>query len=240
MASKIEWTTNTWNPIRAVNRETGGRGHFCEHVSEGCRHCYAERMQPRFNNPVRFAAQDRDKVDLVLDDDVLTKPLRWRKPRRVFVCSMTDLFLDHHPDAWLDRVFAVMALCPQHTFQVLTKRPERMRAYMMAAAAAGRIGDAVQPLRTDDNRVVGPLPHVEPGARWWPLANVWLGVSVENQATAAARAHALLDTPAAVRFVSYEPALGPVDWTRYFEVETDNNGPILPGLDWIIAVPPSR
>ena len=128
--SKIEWCDSSWNPIRARNRETGGVGHYCVHVSEGCRNCYAERMQPRFRNPIRYAAQDREKVDLFLDEKTLTQPLHWRKPRHVFVCSMTDLFLDDHLDEWIDCVFAVMALAPQHVYQVLTKRPERMREYL--------------------------------------------------------------------------------------------------------------
>src|SRR3990167_1499279 len=122
----IEWTDATWNPIRARNKDTDGVGHFCEHVSEGCRNCYAERMQPRFGNPIRYAAQDREKVELFLDEEVLTAPLRWRKPRMIFVCSMTDLFADFVPDDWIDRVFDVM-LQTDHKYQVLTKRAERMR-----------------------------------------------------------------------------------------------------------------
>ena len=104
--SAIEWTDATWTPIRARNRETGRVGHFCIHKSPGCANCYAERMQPRFGNPVRFAAQDADKVELFLDEKTLTQPLRWRKPRTIFVCSMTDLFLESVPDEWIDRVFA--------------------------------------------------------------------------------------------------------------------------------------
>lgn len=154
----IEWTHRpgtrgeSWNPIRARNLATSGVGHFCEHVSEGCRNCYAERMQAhRFKNPIRYAAQDRGKVEIFLDEKVLTKPLRWPKPRTVFVSSMTDLFGEWVPEPWIDRIFAVMALCSRHTFIVLTKRPERMREYMA-------------------------------GIRGWPLPNLWLGVSVEHRA----------------------------------------------------------
>ena len=215
--SKIEWTDATWNPIRARNRETGGTGHYCVHVSEGCRNCYAERMQPRFRNPVRYAAQDREKVELFLDRKTLEQPLRWREPRMVFVCSMTDLFLEDHTDEWIDSVFAVMALCPQHTFQVLTKRPERMRSYMEGAE------DRIRSETYDD------IPPYDAAPEWWertarneyrlrlnwPLPNVWLGVSIEDQETANGRIPILLETPSAVRFVSAEPLLARVDLRRW-------------------------
>lgn len=223
--SRIEWTEATWNPVRARNRETGGNGHFCVHVSEGCRNCYAERMQPRFRNPIRYAAQDRAKVEIVLDDKMLTDPLRWRRPRMIFVCSMTDLFADFVTDAMIDKVFAVMALCPQHTFQVLTKRPERMRAWASDPRTPFRIARAAVDLWTD-GAVDAPLM----GATWpvrsigddafdpddivlecWPLPNVWAGTSAEDQDTAAARIPELLATPAAVRWISAEPLLGAVD-----------------------------
>ena len=104
--SKIEWTDQTWNPIRARNLETGpgegGVGHFCEHVSEGCRNCYAEAMQKRFRNFIRYARQDRDKVEIFLDEETLLQPLKWRKPALVFPCSMTDLFGDWVSGDWLD------------------------------------------------------------------------------------------------------------------------------------------
>ena len=145
------------------------------------------------------------------DEATLDQPLRWKKPKRIFVCAHGDLFHEKVPDAWIDRVFAVMAIAPQHTFQVLTKRPERMREYI--THACGRVADAVQPLRADD-RPVAPLPHLDGGMRWWPLPNVWLGVSVEDQATAAARIPHLLATPAAVRFLSAEPLMGPINLRR--------------------------
>jgi len=231
--SKIEWTDATFNPIRARNKATGGVGHFCEHVSEGCRNCYAERLQKRFNNPIRYAAQDRKLVDIFLDETVLRQPLAWRKPRMIFVCSMTDLFGEWVPDEWIDRVCAVMALCPQHTFQVLTKRPERMREWY-----AREPQDLI-------NAQAGTLMHWDdmPDAEW-PLPNVWLGVSVEDQATADARIPLLLATPAAVRFVSYEPALGPVDFCHHAQPEGvvidwlrgfDGGWPPIPGLDWVIV-----
>src|SRR3989304_1101540 len=144
-------------------------------------------------------------------EDALNLPLRWKKPRRIFVNSMSDLFHEKVPDEWIDRIFAVMALAPQHTFQVLTKRPERMRAYLE---------------QVSDER------DMQRWARWadiakspcaagifdeldWPIANAHPGVSVEDQPTADARIPLLLQTPAVVRFVSYEPMLAAVDFSRW-------------------------
>jgi protein gp37 len=150
------------------------------------------------------------KVELI--ESKLEEPLHWREPRRVFVNSMSDLFHESLPDEAIDRVLAVAALCPQHTLQVLTKRKERMREYMAAAIGAGHRGDAVAAL-TRENFA---WRWHKLGMQWaWPLPNVWLGVSVEDQATADERIPLLLQTPAAVRFVSYEPALGPVNFTPY-------------------------
>ena len=196
--SKIEWTDATWNPIRARNIATGGVGHFCVHVSDGCKNCYAERLQPRFKNPVEFRAQDRDKVEIFLDEKVLTQPLRWKKPRRIFVCSMTDLFGDWVADEWLDMIFAAMALADQHTFQVLTKRPDRMRDYLTrqgpmlpdnCQARVARAATAIAAVRGEN--VDHPCWDV-----WldlWPLHHIWLGTSIEDQATADQRVPILLD-----------------------------------------------
>lgn len=213
----IEWTDATWNPV------TG-----CTRLSEGCRNCYAEVMAARFNKPGQWGEglaqivqtpQGKDHRwtgQVRFNEQALLAPLRWKKPRRIFVCSTSDLFQDAVPDEWIDRVFAVMALAPQHTFQVLTKRAGRMREYM--DLAVGRIADQIMVLRKTDIAVragmgpsaVAPLPHIRPGAAWWPLANVWLGVSVEDQAAADTRIPVLLATPAAKRFLSCEPLLGPM------------------------------
>ncbi len=240
--SKIEWTDATWNPLRARNRATGKVGHYCVHASEACRNCYSEDWQARFQNPIRFAAQDRAKVDLFLDEKALTQPLRWRRPRRVFVCSMTDLFGDWVEDEWIDRIFAMMALCPQHTFQVLTKRPERMRSWfeekwqgtparevcrihIPAGKETGRrvrIEEACEPfldafgLADPSNEKLWTEAGRCKAMGWdWPLPNVWLGTSVEDQKTADLRIPELLATPASVRWISAEPLLGPVDMHRY-------------------------
>lgn len=174
--SSIEWTEATWNPV------TG-----CDKVSPGCKHCYAERMSNRLramSNP-RYA----NGFELTLHDDLLSLPLRWKKPRRIFVNSMSDLFHEQVPEPFLAGCFETMSQARWHTFQILTKRPER------AAAIANQ------------------LP--------WP-ANVWMGTSVEN-AKYYWRIDELRNVPAAVRFLSVEPLLGPVD-------DID-----LRGTHWVIA-----
>jgi protein gp37 len=159
-----------------------------------------------------------ERIDVKLaPEKTLTEPLRRRKPTTYFVNSMSDLFHEDVPDEWIDRVFAVMALCPQHTFQVLTKRSERMRAYM-ACVEIGRIraarwGRSIN--RDADVSGYGPNHNmIVEGARMWPLPNVWIGVSCEDQRSADERVPDLLATPAAVRFVSAEPLLGPIDFER--------------------------
>ncbi len=146
---------------------------------------------------------------IMLPENMLDQPLRWKKPRKIFVNSMSDLFHVDVPDAYIDKVFAVMALCYWHTFQVLTKRPERMRDYLANAGRAKAIDMEMHQI--SNTRFVNYI-----GFGWLqlPLPNVWLGVSVENQATADERIPALLGTPAAIRWLSMEPLLGPVDLTR--------------------------
>jgi protein gp37 len=205
-ASKIEWTDTTWNPVRGCSRK-----------SAGCENCYAERQAARFSDDgypwhgfvERKAGGPRwtGKVELI--EEKLAQPLKWRKPRRVFVDSMSDLFHEALPDEAIDKVFAVMALCPQHTFQVLTKRPERMLAFF--AAHNRPSGDALYGLLHGPNmrRVERTMQQGVDAV--YPLKNVWLGVSIEDQATADERIPQLLATPAAKRFVSAEPLLGAVD-----------------------------
>jgi protein gp37 len=186
--TKIEWTGKTWNPIRARNKATGKIGWFCERVSEGCRNCYAEKMNRNtyFGNGLDYKPAALDQVELFLDEKILEQPLHWRKPTKVFPCSMTDLFGRWVKDEWIDKIHHVMWRASQHTFQILTKRPDRMLAYM-------------------NN------PNT-PGLK--PLSNVWLGVSAEDQKTADERIPLLLQTPAAVRWISAEPLLGPIDLTH--------------------------
>ena len=221
--SAIEWTDASWNVV------TG-----CSVVSPGCTNCYAMRQAgtrlksmdayrgltlptrggPVWNGKVRF------------NDGVLFQPLRWRRPRRIFVNSMGDLFHEDVPDEWIDQAFAVMALAPRHSFQVLTKRAERMHAYLTYRAGDGArervesrmarwADDGSTPLSRDDRWTIhGRSSAWTALTSQWPLPNVWLGVSVEDQERAEHRIPKLLATPAAVRWVSAEPLLGALDLDR--------------------------
>lgn len=216
--SKIEWCDATWNPIVG-----------CSRVSAGCENCYAEKVAYRFKHITKFenvVCEDKPKWNnsVFFDDKALEMPLRWKKPRRIFVCSMGDLFHKNVPDIWIDKVFAIMALCPQHTFMVLTKRPERMREYINSNDHNGcgldyQLGTELRPLMEI---------AIKKGVRFppfaLPLPNLWLGVSVENQETANERIPILLDTPAAVRFISAEPLLGPIDLKRISQDFDDGTG----------------
>jgi len=203
--SKIEWTDKTWNPI------TG-----CTKISEGCANCYAEKMAKRLKGRYGYPADDPFKV--TFHKDKIDQPLKWKKPSRIFVCSMGDLF---HDDVRFDEIHEIwdtMKACPQHTFIVLTKRPERMK------------------------KVVGRIYQLERfGAALGFWRHVWLGVTAENQERAAERIPILLQIPAAVRFVSIEPMLGPIDfygsrldWIAPFK-EYDPMYRPTPRIDWIIC-----
>ncbi len=220
----IEWTDATWQPI------TG-----CTTVSPGCANCYAMHLAgTRLAQHPSRAGLTREvnghhvwTGEVRLNECWLAQPLGWRRPRRIFVCAHGDLFHESVPDAWIDRVFAIMALSPQHTFQVLTKRSDRMRAYVGDATAARRVYTIACDVAVIEDRVnvlllapgIVPDPEFSRAQRrvnlgTWPLANVWLGVSAERQQEADARIPDLLATPAVVRFVSAEPLLGPVDLTQ--------------------------
>lgn len=190
--SKIEWTDSTWNPC------TG-----CTKVSAGCAHCYAEAIINR-----REGAGAFDTV--VLHPDRLELPLHWRKPRRIFVNSMSDLFHPAVPDEFIDSVFAVMAVCSEHFFQVLTKRPARMLDYLTKHAFESGPNVRCLELTLENNRLIDSNQR----GYHWPLPNVMLVISAENQPTANQRMPVLLQCPAALRGVSLEPLLGPIDLTR--------------------------
>lgn len=213
--TSIEWADAVWNP------STG-----CDRVSPGCDLCYAMTLAKRLK-AMGSAKYQRDGdphtsgpgFGVTVHEDALTLPLRWKKPRRIFVNSMSDLFHDDIPDEYIAKVFAVMALARRHTFQLLTKRHGRMRSLLNNPSFRLGCEEAEGAILADASC---PLPRYQREARhvqWWsdfakPLPNVWLGVSVENQRWADIRIPALLDTPAAVRWLSCEPLLGPVDLTN--------------------------
>ena len=200
--SKIEWTDATWNVV------TG-----CEKVSPGCDNCYAETFAERWRGTKGHHFENG--FDITLRPERLTLPLTWKRPRKVFVNSMSDLFHKDIPDDYIAQVFAVMAATPQHTYQVLTKRHGRMRALLSSDAFRLLVKEQYAGMKLD-----GLIPGRPLVINIWPLRNVWLGVSVENQQWADLRIPALLDTPAAVRFLSCEPLLGPVT-IPFFEEHDD-------------------
>lgn len=247
MGSKtgIEWTDATWNPFLG-----------CSRVSEGCRHCYAERQSGRFPNSPAYRGLTRITngkpvwTGMIKPTKALEFPLHWRTPRKIFVNSMSDLFHENATVEMIDQVFAVMALAPQHTFQVLTKRPERMLEYLTGPRTLPNllsdpqcdsrkaIGLMMVGMITEERRVAklvkkSAYTHkisvsAEPGREGeivqWPLPNVWLGVSVENQAAADERIPPLLQTPAVVRFISAEPLLGPLNIRQWLGLEYRHEG----------------
>lgn len=193
----ISWAEATWSPVSG-----------CTRVSPGCDRCYIERTPPFRKAHRRFDGDGPGSTTgVILHPERLEIPLHWRKPRRVFVCSMADLFHDEVPDEYIARVWAIMALAPQHTFQVLTKRPARMRSLLTSREWREGVQNHIAWYEN---------PAEESLMTWarWPLRNVWLGVTAENQQWADIRLPALLDTPAAVRWVSAEPLLGPIDLSR--------------------------
>lgn len=247
----IEWTDASWNPVVG-----------CSLVSPGCTNCYAMGQAARIvrcsEGLGRSSTYDgtietvkgrpvwTGKVALA-SEATLTQPLRWKRPRRIFVNSMGDLFHEDVPDEWIDRVFAVMALSPQHTFQILTKRSARMRGYFEKVRHEGGICDSMSiiwqravEIATERNL----MAHYQPQLHVLP--NVWLGVSAEDQRRADERIPDLLATPAAIRFVSAEPLLGPIDFTNLDHTWTCRSERVhgisalwkttlRPRLDWIIV-----
>lgn len=260
--SLIEWTDTTWQIV------TG-----CSVVSPGCTNCYAMRLAGTRmkHHPSRAGLTVDSKAGPVWNGQVrfnaqwLTQPLRWKRPRRIFVAAHGDLFHEGVTDDQLDQIFAVMALSPQHTFQILTKRPERMRAYLdtgfnpviQADVRAHAVWqEAFRVNRAEgrpDSRFTDALnaQGCAPGRdRPWPLPNVWLGVSVEDQARADERIPPLLETPAAFRWISAEPLLGPValdhlPWPHRPHALVDGwSGVVVDGrgdcdltgaIDWVVA-----
>lgn len=226
MADKtgIEWTDASWNPVVG-----------CSIVSPGCTNCYAMKQAYRIEKMAAGAGRKSHYADTtqqskagavwtgkvnLAPDHIITQPLRWKRPRRIFVNSMSDLFHEDVSDGWIDRIFTIMALCPQHTFQILTKRADGMRDYMKGLgniAGFKRLEICARDMGYTFK--FEGLPLVP-----FPIPNIWLGVSVEDQTRADERIPSLLSTPTAVRFLSCEPLLGPVDLTPYIQ-----------SLNWIIC-----
>ncbi len=234
--SKIEWTDKAWNPVRG-----------CSIVSAGCKNCYAMKQAHRFSGveqPYEGLTQLSKNGPVWTGSarfvpEMLAAPMSWKKPQRIFVNSMSDLFHSDITNEQIAAVFGVMAACPRHTFQVLTKRPERMLEWFQWLQDRGGLGPYIRSIKVGGDRTLPDLFHavartaVVHGKRvrsmsdpWievfnaaaciggGPLSNVWLGVSCENQAAANARIPLLLQCPAAVHWVSAEPLLGPVDFTQ--------------------------
>jgi len=184
----IEWAEDT------INLADG-----CTKVSPGCAHCYIERQMPLRVAHRRF---EGGHIPLRFHPHRLEQPVRRRKPTLYFVNSLTDVFHDDAPAEYVARTFGMMAAAPQHTFQVLTKRHERMRALLNSLVFVDQV-------RRDRDQLRARLGRPPIGDQPWPLANVWLGVTIENRRFVH-RAHYLRATPAAVRFISAEPLLGPL------------------------------
>lgn len=216
----IEWTEATWNPVVG-----------CDRISPGCAHCYAKTLHDRRHAahvagkrvPPQYA-EPFERVQLMWDR--LIEPITWQRPRLIFVNSVSDLFHEDVPDDMLDWVFAVMALAPQHRFQVLTKRPARMREYLCDQRTYARVLNVADRYLRQGRRAHRLL---QIGISRPPAHNVWLGVSVENQRWADERIPLLLQTPAAVRFLSCEPLLGPLLIAEYL------GAPRRRTIDWVIA-----
>ena len=232
--SKIEWTERTWNPV------TG-----CDKISAGCKNCYAETMANRLQ--AMGQANYANGFKVTLQPQMLDVPLKRKKPTMWFVNSMSDLFHKDIPFEFIDRVFGMMTLCPQHTFQILTKRADRLKEYMERIEdAPDLVGFAAAYWAEFED-----IPMYEE----WPPKHIWLGVSVENQKAADERIPLLLETPAAIRFLSCEPLLGAVDLTDirivypvvlnsltggHFNIDdepiTENGKPIFGNkIDWAIV-----
>ena len=224
----IEWTDMSANPIRAVRKSDGKRGHACVHASTGCINCYSERWNGWRGTGLKFNVPSLSHVDIILDEKELARMRKVKAGNKVFVCDMTDLFGPFVPDEYIAEVFAAMRQNNGVTWQVLTKRPERMAAFFAA--------------------------WVKPG---YVYENIWLGTSVENQEWADKRIPELLKVPAAVRFLSCEPLLGPVELWHFDEEDqalrgvgiirsggmtpsTPDSPPegyddSYPGIDWVIV-----
>lgn len=250
--TSIEWTQRSANPIRARRKDTGKVGWHCVKKSAGCAHCYSEPINRRFGTGLPFTRHSSDLVEFFLEERVLAAILRLKKPQKVFVCDMTDLFQDGISVEDIAVIFAVFAVAHWHTFQILTKRPERMAEILCNSAfpamVARMIDERVRPMI--DGKIKGDWGLVSPTAHGlrlgqaWPLSNVWTGFSAEDQATFDARAVAAAPLMRAgwLAWVSAEPLLGPID--LHFEEwrqDAPDESPYLAlsrngqGIRWVVS-----
>ena len=219
--TSIEWTKNadgtqgeSWNPIRARFKGDGKKGWYCQKISPGCAHCYAERRNRWIGNGANYNVSDLRTLDVYLDEKALLAPLSWKKPTTIFVCSMTDLFGDWVPDEWIEMVYAIEALCPQHTFIHVTKRPERRLQWYRGIDGVDGFRDAV--VEGTAQSIYSKLHPEDKNVDEWlavqlPLPNVIECVTICNQDEADRHVPVLLDTPAACRGLSLEPLLEAVN-----------------------------
>lgn len=239
--STILWTEATWNPT------TG-----CSVISAACKNCYAMKLAggQLKNHPSRTGLTRDTSSGPVWTGEVrfneqwLDQPLHWKRPRKIFVCAHSDLFHESIPDEWIDRVFAVMGnvyckMDTPHTFQLLTKRADRIKRYLSDPGVSSRVTIAM--------KAMGLGLAGENSEPRWPLPNVWVGVSAENQATADERIPLLLQTPAALHWVSVEPMLGPIDLTGEYlalrsggaypfrGLATEHRTKLIDLLDWVVC-----
>lgn len=250
--TKIEWANKTWNPTRG-----------CSLVSDGCKHCYAMRQAHRFNTAggpyegltVLTSTGPKWNGDITLVPDKLGEPMRWRNPCRIFVNSMSDVFHEGVDDSFIDRIFGVIQLCPQHIFQILTKRPQRMMEYMNEPGRGGKVMLAAEREAFDQDTLAqrhGRLPAtakydktaditageslIKVKGGTWPPPNAWMGTSVENQKTADERIPFLLRTLAMVRWISAEPLLGMIDLREaHVTKQRLANWPNPTRVDWVVV-----
>src|SRR5271165_5823625 len=205
----------TWNPIRARLKGASPKAHsgtFCTRISPGCQLCWASTINKRFGNGLEFTVPNLEKIEFFVDERILHEPLKQKKPCTIFVGDMFDLFHEAIPTTMLDEVFTVAAVCKHHTFQFLTKRADRMRDYLRQIQDDEKDLHRWQALAcmiTDSPCAAGLIEDLN-----WPIPNIWCGVSVEDQQRADERIPLLLQTPAAVRFLSVEPMLEEIDLTR--------------------------
>lgn len=239
MPTKIQWS----HPPGYIG-ETLNILNWCTKVSPACTHCYAESINIRFKRSGPFMPGEGAVTQLL---DRVTKPLGWKAPRCIFVCSTSDLFHEEVPFEFIDELFAVIAMTPRHIYQLLTKRPERMRDYLESRSTPdGRVGIVSAALRLMEASDY----ELRLGLIEWPLPNVWVGTSVENQTWADRRLAILIECDAVVRFISFEPLLRQVNVTKYldclncFDGMTGNMGDRVPcrvchgtntGIQWFLV-----